>query len=121
MATYFDLQVSLIKSGLFDIVSHLDFVERNGNLRGYATRDQYVRVAEALDASDTVPEINGSRLLKDYGKVHPCPAFLDVLVDHGVEFTAGTDAHKPSQIRERTEALSSLFEDRRIDPLTIPV
>lgn len=116
---YFDLQVSLIESGLFDIVSHLDFFERNPHLRGHATRDQYVRVADALERSRTVPEINAGRLLSDYGEAHPQEAFLDVLLDHNVDFTAGTDAHDPDELQDRAAALESHFADRGIEPVAI--
>lgn len=116
---YYDQLISLIESELFDIVAHLDFMERNPHLRGYATRDQYVRTAEALADSDTVPEINGARILSDYGEAHPAPTFLDELLERDVRFTAGTDGHRPGEVPERIEALSSLFDDRGIEPLTI--
>lgn len=117
--TYFDRQVSLVESGLFDVVGHVDFVERNNRLRGYTNRDQYVRVAEALTGADVVPEINAGRVLGEYGQVHPAPEFLDVLLEHDVRFTAGTDAHAPDEFLGRVDVLSDLFDERGIEPQRI--
>jgi histidinol-phosphatase (PHP family) len=116
---YFHRQRELVESELFEVVGHLDVVERNPYLRGYATHEQYARVANALDRSRTVPELNAGRPLAEYGEAHPRPAFLDVLLDHGIEFTAGTDAHRPDELRDRAGPLASVFAERETEPLSL--
>ncbi|MFC7234622.1 PHP domain-containing protein [Halosegnis marinus] len=103
--TYFDRLVALAESELFEIAAHVDLVERNRHLRGFATEDHYRRAAEAFADSRTVPELNAGRALSEYGEVHPTPAFMEVLREAGVEFVFGTDSHRPGEIADRKEEL----------------
>lgn len=116
---YFDTVVSLVESELFDVAAHLDLVERNPALRGFATRRQYGRVADALESSRTVPEVNAGRALGEYGEFHPSPALLDALVGRDVDFVAGSDAHEPGELGTRREALASRFEAAGVDPVRL--
>lgn len=113
--TYFERIVSLIESELFDVVAHVDLVERNPALRGRPTTHHYERVASALAASTTIPEVNAGQAFDDPEVVHPSPAFLDVLAEYGVSFTVGTDAHRPGEISERAEFLAAFCEDNGIE------
>lgn len=114
--SYFDRLVSLVESELFEVAAHVDLVERNPELRGYATTEQYRTVADAFARSRTVPEINAGRVRAEYGDFHPGREFLDVLLDADVRFTVGTDSHAPDEIGPRVERLELLFDERGIDP-----
>ena len=102
---YFDAVVSLVDSGLFDILAHPDIVERNTALRGLATEEQYREVAAALESSGTVPELNAGRINSSYGRFHPNADFLSVLSEYDIEVTIGSDAHKPDAVRDCVPAL----------------
>lgn len=114
VADYFDDLVALVDSELCDIAAHLDLVERNPALRDFATDQQYHRVATALESSATVPEINAGRVLGDYGELHPTPVFLDVLLDHDIEFVLGTDSHEPEEIGPRKRELEAFVDEHDI-------
>lgn len=118
---YFDELVALVDSGLFEVAAHLDLVERNPALRGLATREQYARVAAALSDSRTVPEVNAGRVLEAYGRFHPREEFLDVLVDRGVPFVLGTDAHEPESVAPRVDELERLVDERGLETVELPV
>ena len=107
---YFERVVSLVESELFDIAAHIDIVERNPALRGYATEDHYRDVAAALAGSRTVPEVNAGRIDREYGEFHPNPPFLDVLGEYDIGVTVGSDSHSPDALRERIPQL-----ERRLD------
>ncbi|WP_017343362.1 PHP domain-containing protein [Halorubrum sp. T3] len=109
---YFEKLVALVESEQFAIAAHPDLIERNPHLRGFATEDHYAAVADAFRSSRTVPEINAGRLLDDYGEFHPAPAFLDRLVDAGVEVTVGTDSHEPDEIAPRTREIEAELDRR---------
>lgn len=111
---YVDQLVALVESELFDVAAHLDLVERNPELRGYATAEQYHRVAAALEASRTVPELNGGRVLDEYGSIHPTGEFLDVLLEYDVAFVLGSDAHEPESIAPTIAELESVAERRGV-------
>lgn len=119
VAAYFDQLVALVESELFDVAAHLDLVERNPVLRGYATREQYHRVAAALEDSRTVPELNGGRVLDEYGSIHPTDAFLDVLLEYDVAFVLGSDAHEPESIEPTIDELASVVERRGVPTIEL--
>lgn len=121
VAEYFDHLVALIESELFDVVAHLDIVERNAALRGYASEEQYERVARALAGSETVPEINAGRIDRDYGEFHPNPAFLSVLADHDVAVTVGSDSHSPDVLRDRIPLLRAKLDATDVATVAEPI
>ena len=114
---YFEKLVALVESELFAIAAHPDLIERNPHLRGFATEDHYAAVADAFRDSRTVSEINAGRLLDDYGEFHPAPAFLDRLVDAGVEVTVGTDSHEPDEIAPRAREVEAELDRRGLEPV----
>ena len=117
---YFDGLVALAESELFDIAAHPDLLERVEPLRGRATVDHYRRAARAFADSRTVPEINAGRALRDEAIVHPSPAFLEVLVEHDVSLTVGTDSHTPDEIGDRAAFLREFADERDVDPVGPP-
>jgi histidinol-phosphatase (PHP family) len=114
---YFDRQVALIESDLFDIAAHVDLIERNPALRGFATEDHYRRLAEAFLDSETIPELNGGRALEDYGDFHPTPDCLDVFAEYKIPMTVGTDSHKPDEIGDRVSHLERYLDRRNLQPV----
>jgi histidinol-phosphatase (PHP family) len=109
--TYVDRVVSLIDSELFAIAAHLDLPERNEALRGLFTEEHYRRIAEALERSSTVPELNAGRYHEDYGQFHPGPEFREVLAEYDVQFVRGSDAHVPESVVANNEALTDASHD----------
>lgn len=104
---FYEEAVALIESELFDIAAHIDLVQRNPALRGYATDDHYHRVGEAVENSRTLLELNAGRVLGEYGEFHPSPEFMEVLSSYDVEFVLGTDGHTPDDIRDHVEKLEA--------------
>lgn len=109
---YFQDIISLIESELFDVVAHVDVVDRNSELLGLATEDHYRTVADALRDSKTVPEINAGRALDELGRIHPHPDLLEILQDENIDFVLGTDSHTPAELKDRVEFLRERFADR---------
>ena len=116
---YFDHLVALVESELFDVAAHVDLVERNPALRGYATEAQYRRVAEAFADSRTIPELNAGRALSGYGEFHPSPGFLDVLAEYEVPVTVGTDSHEPDEVADRVKHIEQYLDKRNLQPVTL--
>jgi len=67
-----------------------------------------------------VPEVNAGRALRDEAIVHPSSTFLDVLMEHDVSLTVGTDSHAPDEIGERAAFLEEFAGERGIDPTGPP-
>lgn len=107
---YYDAVVGLVESELFDVLGHLDLPERLETLRGHSRPGDYERVAAALADSRTVPEINAGRVHESLGRPHPDPSVLDAFADHDVEFTLGTDSHRPSELTDRVPVLRDVAD-----------
>lgn len=115
---YFEDLEALLRSELFEVTAHPDVVERNEALRGLAAESHYRQVATAFAESRTVPEVNAGRVTDDYGRFHPRETFLDVLAEHDVAVTVGTDGHAPRQVRDRVPLLRELLEERGLEPVS---
>jgi histidinol-phosphatase (PHP family) len=116
---YFEKLVALADSELFEVAAHPDLLQRNPAFRGLATGEHYRRAAEAFADSRTVPEVNAGRALGEYGELHPNGAFLDTLLDHGVDVTAGTDSHDPGEVGPRVERIEAELAGRGIEPVAV--
>ncbi|OPA73938.1 histidinol-phosphatase [Paenibacillus selenitireducens] len=100
------------RSGLFDMIAHLD------NLKVFNFRPDeqlllplYEEVAKTLKEADVATEINtGLAYRYPVKEACPSPAFLQVLHQHGVPLTLSSDSHFPddigTQLDEAMELLS---------------
>lgn len=116
---FYEEAVALLDSELFEVAAHVDLVERNPALRGFATEDHYRAVAEAAERSRTVLELNAGRVLGEYGEFHPGPAFLDVLDEYDVEFVLGSDGHTPGEVRDRKPELEAFVAERGLETVEL--
>jgi histidinol-phosphatase (PHP family) len=116
---YVDHVVALAESGLFDVAAHVDIVERNPALRGYAGEDDYHRIAAALEQAGMATEINAGRVHADYGRFHPRDEFYDVLAEYDVPVVLGSDSHRPDEIGERLPTLREQFDEVGRAPATL--
>jgi histidinol-phosphatase (PHP family) len=131
-ATYFRWQAELVRSGLFDIVSHPDLVKIWGHDRPHPQRDprfHYEPLVEAIDECGIAVEVSTAGLRKPVQEIYPARTLAEMCVDAGADFALSSDAHGPNQFGygydEAIELLASLgvericvFEgrERRLEP-----
>jgi histidinol-phosphatase (PHP family) len=99
--TYFEWQADLVRSGLFDIVSHPDLIKIWGDDRPAPERDprfHYEPFAQALAESQTAVEVSTAGLRKPVGEIYPARALAEMCVEAGAEFALSSDAHSPDQV-----------------------
>jgi histidinol-phosphatase (PHP family) len=83
------------KSGLFDILAHLDLIKLWGVPLPENIFDFYSEVSEVISNSNVVVEINTSGLRRPVKEIYPSPEFLKVLSPYNIPLTFGSDAHLP--------------------------
>jgi histidinol-phosphatase (PHP family) len=131
--TYFEWQAELVRSGLFDIVSHPDLIKIWGDDRPAPERDprfHYEPFVEALASSEMAVEVSTAGLRKPVGEIYPARALAEMCLEAGAEFALSSDAHAPDQVGfgydEAMEFLEGLgvgricvFErrQRRLEPI----
>jgi histidinol-phosphatase (PHP family) len=99
--TYFEWQAELVRSGLFDIVSHPDLIKIWGEDRPSPERDprfHYEPFVQALAESDVAVEVSTAGLRKPVGEIYPSRALAEMCREAGVEFALSSDAHAPDQV-----------------------
>ncbi|MHB0915521.1 MAG: histidinol-phosphatase HisJ family protein [Thermoleophilia bacterium] len=96
--SYFNLVMDAARTGLYDIMTHLDVVKKYGHRPGRDLAALYHEVARTLKKSDVAIELNASGLHKPVREIYPAMDILRIMNEHGVPITFGSDAHKPSEV-----------------------
>jgi len=98
---YYDLIRQSARSGLFQILGHIDA------MKGYYPAFSDIPAAAAIDATletiaecDIAIEINTSGGTKDVGGWYPSDEILERALHYGVRVTFGSDSHVPGRIGE---------------------
>jgi histidinol-phosphatase (PHP family) len=121
-SAYFEWQAELVRSGLFDIVSHPDLIKIWGEDRPAPERDprfHYEPFVEALAESDTAVEISTAGLRKPVGEIYPAPAFLEMCLDAGRPVALSSDAHVPEQLGFEYERALELLSDLGVGEIAV--
>lgn len=92
---YFDRVKMAIKSGLFDIIAHLDLIKLWGVPLPDNIEEIYIDVSRVISSSNIALEINTSGLRRPVKEIYPSPRFLKVLSQFDIPITFGSDAHLP--------------------------
>ena len=100
-ARYFETLGEAARSGLFDILAHLDLVKvfagrvplPDGDLRRF-----YERAMDGIADSDVAVEVSTAGLRKPVAEIYPAPALLEMCLDAGRPVALSSDAHEPDQL-----------------------
>ncbi len=109
--TYFKLVWSACRSGLFDIIGHIDVIKKFG-YRPRGTIDHYLQeTARVLAETDTSFELNTAGRDAPVGEFYPDRRLLEEAYARGVTVTAGSDAHGPGQVGRYFEEAEQLLRE----------
>lgn len=86
------------RSGLFDVLTHLDLPKKFGHRRPAETRASEGAVVDAVRASGVAIEVSSAGLRKAVGEEYPAPPLLRALVGEGVPIVFSSDAHAPAEV-----------------------
>ena len=98
---YFELVQMAVKSGLFDIIGHLDLIK----IWGYRPQQNNIMfhvepLLNSIKAADMIIEINSAGLRKPVGELYPQQEIIDLMASKQIAATLGSDAHHPGQVGE---------------------
>lgn len=105
---YFDAIEALAKSNLFDIVGHIDLMKVFNFLPHKDVRLLAKNAIKAIKKANLVVEINAAGLRKPAREQYPSAPLLEMLAEHDIPITFGSDAHAPEQIGFSKEAMQTL-------------
>ena len=121
-STYFEWQAELVRSGLFDIVSHPDLIKIWGDDRPSPERDprfHYEPFVEAVSEYDIAVEISTAGLRKPVGEIYPARALAEMCLEAGAEFALSSDAHAPDQVGFAYDDALDFFEELGVERLCV--
>lgn len=108
---YFGLVMEAARTGLFDVMTHLDVVKKYGHRPTRDMTSLYRKVGDTLSKSGLAIELNSSGLRKPVAEIYPSLEILKIMHDYSVPITFGSDAHKPGQVGRDFDRLLLLARD----------
>ena len=95
---YFELVQNMAKSGLFDIVGHLDLVKKFDFRPKKDISGLLLETVEIISGSKMCVEVNTSGLRKPCREIYPSEKLIKMCFDKGLPITLGSDAHSPEEV-----------------------
>ena len=111
-ASYYDLIKASARSGMFDILGHIDAMK--GYYPAFSDIPAHREIDEALQViaeCEVAIEINTSGSTKDVGGWYPSDDILERARHFGVAVTFGSDAHKPSRVGDEWELVAKRLKE----------
>ncbi len=125
---YIGLLHQAARSGLFDILSHLDLVKIYGFRPGRDMLPLWESLIKTVRENGLAIEINTSGLRKPVGEIYPSEEIVELISRYRVPIVFGSDAHRPEDVGRDFELAKALalkcgitsitqFENRKIAKL----
>ena len=95
---YLQALIRGIKTGLFDVVGHLDLIKSPGNPVWELNREELEQVLRLAKEHGMAIELNTSGLRREINEVYPDLSLLRQISELGLPVTLGSDAHSPADV-----------------------
>ena len=108
-ATYFGLVCEAMRTGLYDIVGHIDLIKKFGHRPDGDWSELIEQVCGAVRECDLCVEINTAGLDKPVGEQYASEGFVRAFHEHRIPIAFGSDGHAPEEVGryfERAVALA---------------
>ena len=109
---------SMVRSGLFDIVGHIDIVKIWGRVPSGDVMAYYAPVLEALESRHMAVEINTAGLHKHCAELYPSIPLLRELLKRHIPIVIDSDAHYPQHLSRGWESAVALLKELTDNRLT---
>jgi histidinol-phosphatase (PHP family) len=97
-AEYYRLLARAARTGLFDVLTHLDLPKKHGHRPATPLRDAEEAALLAAKEAGCAIEISSAGLRKPVGELYPEPRLLARAVALGIPVTFSSDAHAPAEV-----------------------
>lgn len=95
---YFALVVEMIRSGIADVVAHVDLCKKYGYRPAREPLDLYQAVVDEAVARDVAVEVSSQGLRNPAREVYPSAVFLQMFRQRDVSITLASDGHRPHEV-----------------------
>ncbi|MCK4555567.1 MAG: histidinol-phosphatase HisJ family protein [Candidatus Aenigmarchaeota archaeon] len=116
---YYRALQEMAKSGIFDVVAHLDAINRDGYVPKKSFWPLIEETVDVIAKAKLCVEVNTKGLKKPIKKMHPSPEILALCKKKGIPVTIGTDAHWVNEIDLHYEKGINLIRSAGYDRLAV--
>lgn len=116
---YFTEWAQAARSGLFDVMAHADLVKKFG-YRATNERELVHEAARVAAEAGVLIEVSTAGWRKPVGEQYPSVEFIKACVEHGVNFTLGSDAHAPSEVGYEFDRAADLLQSLGVEKIAYP-
>ena len=117
--TYYHLIEQSARSGLFQILGHIDAMKGFYPAFSSIQTDAVEQTIKVLSENDMVIEVNTSGKTKDCGGWYPSDEILEMAFHYGIKVTFGSDAHDPYRVGDDFELVQQKLKEIGYKELTI--
>ena len=118
-ASYAELLVAAARSGLFDVLAHLDLPKKYGHRPSRPFAGLEEEVVRAVAGSSCAVELSSAGRRKPVGEDYPAPALVRALASAGVPFVLSSDAHTPAEVGYGFDELVSGARSAGVDSVAV--
>ena len=107
---YFEAIKNMAKSGLFDIVGHIDLIK----VFKYLPKKEVKMIAKdaikEIKKADMTVELNMAGYKKPIKELYPSKDILEMIEEYDISVTFGSDAHSPNEICKYENKLKNVLK-----------
>ncbi|MGI1691608.1 histidinol-phosphatase [Thermoanaerobacter uzonensis] len=95
---YFNIIEKMAKTGLFDIIGHIDLVKIFGFRPNYKVFEKIERNIEEISKTGIVIEVSTAGLRKPVGEIYPSKEIMGMIKEYNIPIVVNSDAHMPQDV-----------------------
>lgn len=116
---YFSEWIKAAKSGLFEVMAHPDLVKKFG-YRATNERELIQEAARIVAEAGVLVEVSTAGWRKPVAEQYPSVEFIKACIEHGGNFTLGSDAHAPSEVGYEFDRAADLLLSLGVKKVAYP-
>lgn len=109
--TYFARLEKLVKSGLFDVVGHIDLVKKFGYRPGEDVSKSFEHLLDVVADKGILVEVNTAGFDKPVGEMYPSIDILSAASARNIGIILGSDSHAPEQVGRYFDKALGILRD----------
>jgi histidinol-phosphatase (PHP family) len=95
---YLDELIAAARSGLYDVLAHIDLPKVFGHASPDSARARWPQVIAEIASTGVAIECSSAGLRKPVGELYPNPDLLGLCRQAGIPVTLSSDAHRPEDV-----------------------
>ncbi|HHW57152.1 MAG TPA: histidinol-phosphatase [Clostridia bacterium] len=95
---YFDIIEKMAKTGLFDVIGHIDLVKIFGFRPRPKTFDKIRKNIEEISKTGIVIEVSTAGFRKPVGEIYPSKEIMEMIREYNIPVIINSDAHYPEHV-----------------------